>query len=83
MGRQPERLPLTIIRVVVIPTQDSTPFCFHESRRAVDYFGEQLRAAGYSYYGSEPLYSGVSGTLMHADIFIGVRDVEAAEEGLT
>lgn len=25
-----------------------------------------------SYYGSEPLYSGLSGTIMHADIFIGV-----------
>ena len=29
---------------------------FNEKERAVDYFGEQLRAAGYSYYGSEPLY---------------------------
>jgi len=40
--------------------------------KKVDYFGEQLAAQGYSYYGSEPLYSGVSGTIMHADIFIGV-----------
>ena len=48
-------------------------FSFHEAGpRAIDYFGEQLRAAGYAYYGSEPLYSGVSGTVMHADIFIGV-----------
>ncbi len=52
--------------------QDATPFAFHEERRAIDYFGEQLRAAGYAYFGSEPLYSGLSGTLMHADIFIGV-----------
>jgi DNA-directed RNA polymerase I subunit RPA2 len=54
--------------------QDSTPFSFHESgdKIAVDYFGEQLEAAGYSYYGSEPLYSGVSGCLMHADLYIGV-----------
>lgn len=52
--------------------QDATPFSFHEKNQAVDYFGEQLRAAGYSYYGSEPLYSGVSGTVMHADIFIGI-----------
>jgi len=36
--------------------QDSTPFTFHEERRVIDYFGEQLRAAGFSYYGSEPLY---------------------------
>jgi DNA-directed RNA polymerase I subunit RPA2 len=54
--------------------QDATPFSFHESgdKVAVDYFGEQLQAAGYSYYGSEPLYSGVSGCLMHADLYIGV-----------
>jgi DNA-directed RNA polymerase I subunit RPA2 len=54
--------------------QDATPFSFHESgdQVSVDYFGEQLRAAGYNYYGSEPLYSGVSGCLMHADLYIGV-----------
>jgi DNA-directed RNA polymerase I subunit RPA2 len=54
--------------------QDATPFQFHENgdKISVDYFGEQLRAAGYNYYGSEPLYSGVSGCLMHADLFIGV-----------
>jgi len=54
--------------------QDATPFSFHESgdKIAVDYFGEQLQAAGYNYYGSEPLYSGVSGCLMHADLYIGV-----------
>ncbi len=54
--------------------QDATPFSFHESgdKIAVDYFGEQLQAAGYSYYGSEPLYSGVSGCLMQADLYIGV-----------
>jgi DNA-directed RNA polymerase I subunit RPA2 len=38
----------------------------------VDYFGEQLQAAGYNYYGSEPLYSGVSGCIMQADLYIGV-----------
>lgn len=55
-------------------SQDATPFSFHESgdKIAVDYFGEQLQAAGYNYYGSEPLYSGVSGCLMHADLYIGV-----------
>jgi DNA-directed RNA polymerase I subunit RPA2 len=54
--------------------QDATPFSFHESgdKLAVDYFGEQLQKAGYNYYGSEPLYSGVSGCLMHADLYIGV-----------
>jgi len=52
--------------------QDSTPFNFHEKNRAIDYFGEQLVASGYHYYGSEPLYSGISGQIMNADIFIGV-----------
>jgi len=55
--------------------QDATPFSFHETsseKVSVDYFGEQLQAAGYNYYGSEPLYSGVSGCLMQADLFIGV-----------
>lgn len=54
--------------------QDATPFSFHESgdKVAVDYFGEQLQQAGYNYYGSEPLYSGVSGCLMQADLYIGL-----------
>ena len=51
--------------------QDSTPFRFHEDQRAVDYFGEHLRKAGYNYYGNEPLYSGTSGLELHADIFVG------------
>ena len=51
---------------------DSTPFQFHEEHKAIDYMGEQLKAAGYHYYGSEPLYSGVHGTVMQADIFMGV-----------
>jgi DNA-directed RNA polymerase I subunit RPA2 len=54
--------------------QDATPFTFHESgdKVSVDYFGEQLQAAGYNYYGSEALYSGVSGCVMHADLYVGV-----------
>lgn len=54
--------------------QDATPFTFHESgeKVSIDYFGEQLQAAGYNYYGSEPLYSGVSGCLLQADLYIGV-----------
>lgn len=54
--------------------QDATPFKFHESgdNTSLDYFGEQLQAAGYNYYGSETLYSGVSGCAFQADLFIGV-----------
>ena len=54
--------------------QDATPFSFHESgdKVSIDYFGEQLQAAGYNYYGSEALYSGSSGCVLQADLFIGV-----------
>eukprot|EP00698_Gefionella_okellyi_P003900 TRINITY_DN13613_c0_g1_i1.p1 TRINITY_DN13613_c0_g1~~TRINITY_DN13613_c0_g1_i1.p1 ORF type:complete len:1144 (+),score=256.01 TRINITY_DN13613_c0_g1_i1:497-3433(+) len=52
--------------------QDGTPFRFDEKNRAVDYFGEQLTAAGFNYYGNEPMYSGIHGTELHADIYIGV-----------
>lgn len=51
---------------------DATPFQFSENDRAVDYFGEQLVKAGYHYYGSEPMYSGIYGEKMDADIYIGV-----------
>lgn len=43
-----------------------------EDERVIDYFGKQLRTAGYNYMGSEPLYSGLSGTVMQADIYMGV-----------
>jgi DNA-directed RNA polymerase I subunit RPA2 len=52
--------------------QDSTPFQFDEDNTAADYFGQQLRAAGYNYHGNEPMYSGITGEELHADIFIGV-----------
>lgn len=52
--------------------QDSTPFQFHENNRVIDYVGEQLRSVGYHYYGSEPLYNGLTGNVMQAEIFIGV-----------
>jgi DNA-directed RNA polymerase I subunit RPA2 len=54
--------------------QNGTPFQFHESgdEVSVDYFGKELLAAGYNYYGSEPLYSGISGCVLHADLYIGV-----------
>ena len=52
--------------------QDATPFRFDERDTAVDYFGEQLRAAGFAYHGSEPCYSGITGRELAADIFVGV-----------
>ncbi|XP_007446075.1 PREDICTED: DNA-directed RNA polymerase I subunit RPA2 isoform X4 [Lipotes vexillifer] len=51
---------------------DATPFIFSEENSALEYFGEMLKAAGYNYYGTERLYSGISGLELDADIFIGV-----------
>jgi len=52
--------------------QDATPFKFSEEDTAVDYFGKQLIAAGYNYYGNEPMYSGITGQEFAADIYLGV-----------
>ncbi|CZR68875.1 DNA-directed RNA polymerase I polypeptide 2 [Phialocephala subalpina] len=52
--------------------QDSTPFKFDEENTAGDYFGHQLMKAGYNYYGNEPMYSGITGEELHADIYIGL-----------
>ncbi|CAG8971469.1 hypothetical protein HYALB_00002053 [Hymenoscyphus albidus] len=52
--------------------QDSTPFKFDEQNTAGDYFGHQLMKAGYNYHGNEPMYSGITGEELHADIYIGV-----------
>jgi len=54
--------------------QDATPFTKQgdeQGATAVDYFGAQLAQAGYAYHGSEPMYSGVDGREMRADIFFG------------
>jgi hypothetical protein len=45
---------------------------FSEEDTAVDYFGQQLLAAGYNYYGNEPMYSGITGEEFAADIYLGV-----------
>lgn len=52
--------------------EDSTPFQFNEKNTALKYFGEQLKAAGYNYYGNEAMYSGILGCELKADIYIGV-----------
>ena len=52
--------------------QDGTPFNFSEKDTPVEYFGEQLKAAGYNYFGNEPMYSGVTGKEFPADIYLGV-----------
>lgn len=45
---------------------------FSEDCSAADYFGKQLRAAGYDFQGNEPMYSGITGELFPVDIYIGV-----------
>jgi DNA-directed RNA polymerase I subunit RPA2 len=52
--------------------QDCTPFKFDEKDTAVDFFGHQLMKAGYNYYGNEPMYSGITGQELAADIYVGV-----------
>lgn len=52
--------------------QDATPFTFSEDDTPVAYFGEQLRAAGYNHVGHEPMYSGITGQELRADIYLGV-----------
>lgn len=52
--------------------QDATPFSYSEDDTPLDYFGEQLRAAGYNYFGNEPMYSGITGQEFKADIYLGV-----------
>ena len=52
--------------------QDSTPFKFNEENTAADYFGHQLMKAGYNYHGNEPMYSGITGEELGADIYIGL-----------
>jgi len=53
-------------------SQDATPWTFGEHDTPVSYFGEQLRAAGYNYMGNEPMYSGITGQELRADIYLGV-----------
>ncbi|KAK5168924.1 DNA-directed RNA polymerase I subunit RPA2 [Saxophila tyrrhenica] len=54
--------------------QDSTPFKFKDKagETAVEYFGHQLKRSGYNYFGNEPMYSGITGEELAADIYVGV-----------
>lgn len=51
---------------------DATPFTYSENDTPADYFGEQLKKAGYNFYGTERLYSGITGEEFECDIFMGV-----------
>ncbi|KAL8872797.1 MAG: hypothetical protein Q9174_001628 [Haloplaca sp. 1 TL-2023] len=52
--------------------QDSSPWRFDAENTAGDFFGEQLRAAGYNFHGNEAMYSGITGEEFAADIYLGV-----------
>lgn len=54
--------------------QDSTPWRFNDAagETAADYFGHQLKRAGFNYHGNEPMYSGITGQELGADIYVGV-----------
>ena len=51
---------------------DATPFRYSEDDTAMEYFGKLLEAGGYNYYGTERMYSGVTGMELEASIFMGV-----------
>ena len=51
---------------------DATPFTFTEDDTAIDYFGKILTKSGFNYYGTETMYSGVSGLQLRAEIFFGI-----------
>lgn len=51
---------------------DATPFRFSESDTAGDNYGKLLEDNGFNYYGTEKMYSGIDGSPMTAEIFIGL-----------
>ncbi|KAJ3155037.1 hypothetical protein HDU89_007227 [Geranomyces variabilis] len=55
-------------------SQEATPWSFLEGdgESAADYFGEELKEAGFNYHGNEAMYSGITGGEFKADIYIGV-----------
>ena len=51
---------------------DATPFVFSEKNPASEYFGQLLHDAGFNYYGTDLMYSGVDGRCLKAEIFVGL-----------
>lgn len=51
--------------------QDSTTWTYGEDNVPADYFGEYLIKSGYNFHGNEPMYSGITGKELQADIYIG------------
>lgn len=51
---------------------DASPFRFNEKQTSIDFFGSILEKAGYNYYGTETMYSGVTGEQLECRIFFGI-----------
>ena len=51
---------------------DATPFQFEKDQSAIDYYGNLLQKAGFSYFGTESMYSGITGKQLEVDIYFGI-----------
>merc|ERR1719320_11756 len=51
---------------------DASSFNWNEKKKLVSHYGAKLLEYGFNFYGSEPLYSGMTGVEMHGDIYIGL-----------
>lgn len=51
---------------------DATPFKFSEESTAGDHYGKMLQDHGFNYFGTEEMYSGTDGSIMTAEIFMGI-----------
>ena len=55
------------------PVVDATTFReYDDGKPSHEYFGQQLRECGYEFLGTEEMYSGIHGTMITANIFVGV-----------
>lgn len=51
---------------------DSSPFNYGADRPALNVLGSELEKYGFCKYGSDVMYSGISGEMMPVNIFIGM-----------
>lgn len=51
---------------------DASPFSASDDQPIAESVGARLLKHGFAYYGSEPMYSGVTGCELRADIYLGI-----------